>query len=41
VAGRIDYHEPDDPWSGHQPRFERLVSDGAGRFFVDARLPSG
>jgi hypothetical protein len=41
VSGWIEFHEPDDPWLGQQPRFERLVSDAHGRFFVDARLPSG
>jgi hypothetical protein len=33
--------EPPDPWSGRQPRFDALVSEGADRFFLLARLPSG
>jgi hypothetical protein len=33
--------EPPDPWSGQQPRFEGLVSEGADRLFLLAPLPSG
>jgi hypothetical protein len=34
-------HDSEDPWAGRQPRYERLESDGAGGFFLVARLPSG
>jgi hypothetical protein len=40
VGAWIERGEPDDPWSGRQPRYDRLVSEG-GRYFLDARLPSG
>jgi len=41
VASLFDSREPSDPWSGRQPRFEGLASDGPDRFFLLARLPSG
>jgi hypothetical protein len=41
VRSWLKRRDSDDPWSGRQPRYERLVSDGAGRFFIVARLPSG
>ena len=41
VGSSFDRREPSDPWSGRQPRFERLASEGADRFFLLARLPSG
>jgi hypothetical protein len=42
VAWRdLERREAADPWSGRQPRYERLVSDGPDRFFVETRLRSG
>jgi hypothetical protein len=29
------------PWGAHQPKFERLVTEGEGRFFLEGRLSSG
>lgn len=31
----------DDPWHGHQPKYERLVMHGTDQFALTARLPSG
>jgi hypothetical protein len=41
VASSFERREPPDPWSGRQPRYEGLASEGADRFFLLARLPSG
>ena len=29
------------PWGSHQPKFERIVTDGPGRYFLVGRLASG
>jgi hypothetical protein len=29
------------PWGAHQPKFERLVTDGENRYFLEGRLTSG
>ena len=31
----------DDPWHGHQPKYEALVMRGEDRFALTVRLPSG
>jgi hypothetical protein len=41
VASSFERREPPDPWSGRQPRFEGLVSEGPDRFVLLGRLPSG
>lgn len=41
VASPFERREPPDPWSGGQPRFEGLASEGPDRYFLLARLPSG
>ena len=38
---RVDWTEPDDPWRGAQPHYEKLLFRGPGRFFAETRLPSG
>jgi hypothetical protein len=40
VAAWFERRDNDDPWCGRQPRYERLVSEGPGRFFLVTRLPS-
>jgi hypothetical protein len=29
------------PWGPHQPKFEHIVTDGPGRYFLVGRLTSG
>jgi hypothetical protein len=29
------------PWGSRQPKFERIVTDGPGRYFLVGRLESG
>ena len=29
------------PWGAYQPKFERLVTDGENRYFLEGRLKSG
>jgi hypothetical protein len=41
MASSFESREAPDPWSGRQPRYEGLVSDGDDRFFLLTRLPSG
>jgi hypothetical protein len=41
VAARFDWRGSSDRWGGRQPRYERLTTDGPGRYFLHARLPSG
>ena len=41
VPDPFERREPPDPWSGRQPRFEGLVTEGPDRFFLLARLPRG
>jgi hypothetical protein len=41
MTSSFERSEPSDPWSGRQPRFEGLASDGPDRYFLLARLPSG
>jgi hypothetical protein len=41
VSARFEQREPSGPWRWHQPRYEKLVYRGPGRFFLVAPLPSG
>ena len=41
VASLFERRGPPDPWSGRQPRFEGLASEGPDRFVLLARHPSG
>jgi hypothetical protein len=33
--------ESDDPWAGRQPRYDKLVMPGPGRFELVTKLPDG
>jgi hypothetical protein len=41
MPSSFEPREPPDPWTGRQPRYEGLASEGADRFFLLARLPPG
>ncbi len=41
MAGSFETREPDDPWRGRQPQYERIVRLGPGRFGLATTLPSG
>jgi hypothetical protein len=36
----LERREPDDPWRGRQPRYEKLVYHPPRSFFLITRLPS-
>jgi hypothetical protein len=38
---RVDWSGPHGPWRYAQPRYEKLLYRGPGRFFAQTRLPSG
>lgn len=37
----VESREPDDPWKGRQPRYEKLRYRAPNSFSLVARLPSG
>jgi hypothetical protein len=37
----VGRREPDDPWQGRQPRYERIVMRGPRHFELVTKLPSG
>lgn len=37
----FERRDPDDPWGGRQPKFDRLVMHAADRFALAGRLASG
>jgi hypothetical protein len=41
VEFRFERGEGPAPWGAYQPKFERLVTDGENRYFVEGRLKSG
>jgi hypothetical protein len=41
MAGSLDRRDAEDPWGGHQPKYERLVMQDPNRFAITARAPSG
>jgi hypothetical protein len=41
VGEPVQRSSGDDPWCGRQPRYEKLLYRGPGRFFAQTRLPSG
>ena len=41
MSSPFESREPPDPRSGRQPHYEGLVCEGADRFFLLARRPSG
>jgi hypothetical protein len=41
MSSSFESRDHPDPWSGRQPHYEGLVSDGDDRFFLLTRLPSG
>jgi hypothetical protein len=38
---RFERDKDPAPWGAHQPKFERLVTDGEHRYFLEGRLTSG
>lgn len=41
VEFRFEREEGPAPWGSHQPKFERLVTEGEARYFLEGRLSSG
>jgi hypothetical protein len=41
IRGRFEMWEPDDPWGGRQPKYEKLVRRHPQRFELVTTLPSG
>jgi hypothetical protein len=41
VSSRFEMRQTSDSWSGRQPRYEALLIDGMGRFFLATGLPCG
>jgi hypothetical protein len=41
VEFRFERRDNPPPWGSLQPKFERLVTDGPGRYFLVGRLSSG
>jgi len=37
----IEWREPDDPWKGRQPRYEKLLYRAPHSFLLVTKLPSG
>jgi hypothetical protein len=38
---RFERDKDPAPWGTHQPKFERILTDGPGRYFLVGRLTSG
>jgi hypothetical protein len=41
VEFRFERRDDPAPWGAYQPKFERLVTDGENRYFLEGRLESG
>jgi hypothetical protein len=41
MKSSVEFREPDDPWRGRQPRYEKIVRLGPLRFGLTTRLPDG
>ncbi len=41
VEFRFEREHGPAPWGAHQPKFERIVTDGENRYFLEGRLTTG
>ena len=41
MRARLEMRDEPSPWGNRQPKFERLERDGADRYYLVYRLPSG
>jgi hypothetical protein len=41
VEFRFEREHGPAPWGAHQPKFERIVSEGENRYFLEGRLTTG